>query len=326
MNKALQGLHVAINKLYEGDVELALSSFLDISRNSGKHILQAISGENEYEITKNMAYVLQSAVLYYFARAIEKQQQGDDISFLAYLSYASGINGVLDTIMLPTVRKYASQFGSQKEMEALERMQSAVEQKIAKMSIQAFATLRGKEKQESLERVSGSIKKMLSLVGTVNPKVRDLAVRLGKKFPAGDFKQARRVYEFARDEIQYISDPLGIEEIQSPETTLRLGAGDCDDKAVLLVSLLMAIGFEVCFFIVDVDSDGFPDHVYSGVYLLDAPEYCKPFPRKLLLDGKNFHDWIPLDPTYEGSDFGVIPITDLGILQYVPAPPAEENA
>ena len=326
VREPLKGMHIAIDKLYEGDIESALSSFLDISRNSGKRILQAILGENEYGIATNIAYVLQSAILYYFAQAIKKQRQGDIISSLAYLSYSSGINSVLDTIIMPTVRKYANQFDSQKEIEALEMMQSSIEQKIGKMSIHAIATLRGEEKEESLERVSKSVKNMLSLASTVCPEVRELAVKLGIKFPAGDFKQARRVYEFVRDEIQYISDPLGIEEIQSPETTLRLSSGDCDDKAVLLASLLLAIGFETCFFVVDVDNDGFPDHVYSGVYLPSAPEYCKPFPRKLLSDGKNFHDWIPLDPVYEDSDIGVIPIIDLGILQYIPVPPAKEDA
>jgi len=320
MSKSLQQIHRAINSLHEGNLESALSSFLEISRDSGKYILQRIIGENEYEIAKNIAYVLQSATLYYFARAIEKQQEGDTVCFLAYLSYSSGINSVLNSIIKPTVRKYASQYDSQKEIEELEMLQSFVEQKIMQMSSDALAKLKGKERQVFLERAGGSIKKMLSLVRKASPEVRELAVKLGKKFPAGDFKQARSIYYFVRDEIQYISDPLGIEEIQTSETTLRLGSGDCDDKAVLLISLLRAIGFEACFFIADVNSDGLPDHVYSGVYLPNAPEYCKPFPHKLLSDGKNYHDWVPLDPVYEDADIGVIPIIDLGILQYIPVP------
>lgn len=325
MSSPLQVMHTAINRLHEGDIKSAMSSFFEVSKNSGKYILQAILSEREYEIAKEMAYVLQSATFYYFTRALEKQQQGDNVSFLAYLSYASGINAILDTIMMPTVRKYASRFYCQREIEALERMRSDAEQEISKLTLQVIATLTGKEKEESQQKANESIERMLSFVGTVNPEIRDLSVKLGKRFPAGDFKQARRIYEFVRDEIQYIHDPLGVEEIQSPQTTIRLGSGDCDDKAVLLVSMLMAIGFETCLFVADLDNDNLPDHVYAGVYIPSAPEYCKPFPHKRLSDGKDFHDWIPLDPTYEDSDFGLIPLIDLGILRYVPVPPAEDS-
>jgi hypothetical protein len=325
LSTPLQVIHSATNKLYKGEIESAESSFLDVSRNSGKRILRSILSEREYEIAKETSYVLQSGALYYFAKALEKRQKGDNISFLAYLSYASGINAIIDTVIMPIVRASASRYDSQREVDALDKMQSDAEQKINEMTLQAIATLRGKEQEESLQRVNGSINKMLLLVRTISPDIRDLSVKLGKMFPAGDFKQARRIYEFVRDEIRYIHDPLGVEEIQSPQTTIKLGSGDCDDKALLLASLLMAIGFETCLFVADVDSDGFPDHVYTGVYIPEAPEYCKPFPRKLLSDGKNFQDWIPLDPTYEDSDFGLIPLIDVGILKYVPITPLQAS-
>jgi hypothetical protein len=324
LSTPLQVMHWAIDRLYKGDTESAASAFFDVSEKSRKRILQSVLDEKEYETAKDVAYVLQSATLYYLTRAFEKQQKGDNVSFLAYLSWASGINAVLYAIMLPVVRRCASKFKNQDEIGAFEALQSSVEQKLNEMTVQATATLSGRKKEESFQRADESIVKMLSLVRTINPDIRDLSVQLGKKFPAGDFKQARRIFEFVRDEIQYIHDPLGVEEIQFPQKTIRLGSGDCDDKALLLVSLLMAIGFETCLFVADVDNDGLPDHVYAGVYIPDAPDHYKPFPQKVLCDGKNFRDWVPLDPTYEDSEFGLIPLIDLGIFKYMPIPPAGE--
>jgi transglutaminase-like putative cysteine protease len=37
-------------------------------------------------------------------------------------------------------------------------------------------------------------------------------------------------------------DVLGVETIRTPELTMRERVGDCDDKAVLLASLLAAVG------------------------------------------------------------------------------------
>ena len=69
------------------------------------------------------------------------------------------------------------------------------------------------------------------------------------------------------------------------------------------------------------DSDGVPDHVYSAVYIPEAPDYTKPFKRQQLADGKNLHDWIPLDPASQDSDFGVIPLQDLEMVKLVEVPP-----
>lgn len=47
---------------------------------------------------------------------------------------------------------------------------------------------------------------------------------------------------YCRDQIRYVKDIRTAEVIQTPEATLRLGAGDCDDKSVLLSALLGSIG------------------------------------------------------------------------------------
>lgn len=50
------------------------------------------------------------------------------------------------------------------------------------------------------------------------------------------------LHQFVRDKIRYVKDPVGIELVQTPEATLDIGQGDCDDKSTLLASLLEATG------------------------------------------------------------------------------------
>lgn len=50
------------------------------------------------------------------------------------------------------------------------------------------------------------------------------------------------LHEFVRDRIRYVKDPVGLELVQDPATTLDKGYGDCDDKTTLLGALLMATG------------------------------------------------------------------------------------
>jgi hypothetical protein len=52
---------------------------------------------------------------------------------------------------------------------------------------------------------------------------------------------------FVRDRVRYTRDVWGVETVQTPAATLTLRIGDCDDKATLLASLLMSIGFRVQF-------------------------------------------------------------------------------
>ena len=59
---------------------------------------------------------------------------------------------------------------------------------------------------------------------------------------AGFVDQVRRLQSFVQDSIRYIADPPDVELVQTPQYTLQQRAGDCDDQATLLASLLTAIG------------------------------------------------------------------------------------
>lgn len=81
-----------------------------------------------------------------------------------------------------------------------------------------------------------------------NLAIREKALSLVRKVPDKDFAaQARVIFAWVRDHIRYVGDVNGVETIQTPDQTLRLGQGDCDDKALLLCALLESIGHKTRF-------------------------------------------------------------------------------
>lgn len=54
--------------------------------------------------------------------------------------------------------------------------------------------------------------------------------------------EIERLWSFVRNQIRYVKDVHGVETVQTPEQTIRLGQGDCDDKSTLLCAMLLSIG------------------------------------------------------------------------------------
>jgi hypothetical protein len=59
--------------------------------------------------------------------------------------------------------------------------------------------------------------------------------------------EVTQLQHFVRDQIRYIRDVHDVETLQTPDNTLTTRQGDCDDKASLLASLLLAIGIPAAF-------------------------------------------------------------------------------
>lgn len=120
---------------------------------------------------------------------------------------------------------------------------------------------------------------MRSLVrsGKKTLPVRKAALSIVKGLAQKDYPgELRRIHAWVRDHIRYVKDVNGVETLQSPEQTLQMGQGDCDDKSILAASLLESIGFSTRFVAI-----GFKPRCFSHV-LVEAK-----------LDGR----WIPVETT-----------------------------
>lgn len=95
------------------------------------------------------------------------------------------------------------------------------------------------------------------------PKIREKATslvqRLGQKNYLGEIEALHR---FVRDSIRYVRDINGVETLHFPEQILEQEYGDCDDKSVLLASLLEAIGHPTRFVAVGFKQPDDYSHVF----------------------------------------------------------------
>ena len=73
--------------------------------------------------------------------------------------------------------------------------------------------------------------------------VRELSIQLTNRLQQKDFYgQIVALHDFVKNHIRYIWDVNGVETLQPPTETLRLRAGDCDDKSILVATMLESIG------------------------------------------------------------------------------------
>ena len=75
--------------------------------------------------------------------------------------------------------------------------------------------------------------------------------------------QVQRVRDYVRGNISYVKDINGVETIHTPEMTIRNRAGDCDDQAVLVASMLESIGHPTRFVAIKLTPFGQYQHVYT---------------------------------------------------------------
>lgn len=127
--------------------------------------------------------------------------------------------------------------------------------------------------------------------------VRTMAAASAKKYP-GQYNvfQICALFDDTKEEIQYISDPRGKDVWSGPGETLTVDAGDCDDYAILLSSLIEAIGGTSRVYLTDT-------HAFTAVYIGNETEeiadaigdYYGPVPIYYTTD--QYGSWLLLDPT-----------------------------
>lgn len=116
-----------------------------------------------------------------------------------------------------------------------------------------------------------------------HPAIRLLSLDIISDLPGKDFAgEARRIFEWVRENIRYVMDVNEVETIHTPDVLLRLRQGDCDDMATLLAAMLESVGHPARFVAVGPMPGAF-EHVYVETRIANA--------------------WIAADPT-EPHDFG----------------------
>lgn len=106
--------------------------------------------------------------------------------------------------------------------------------------------------------------------GKINPEIRSLALSLIRGHSQKDWtSEIKSLHNFVRDNIRYVRDVRGVETLHTPLKLLELGQGDCDDKSVLLATLLESIGHPTRFVAIGFAPNRY-DHVYVDTRLRDV--------------------------------------------------------
>lgn len=109
--------------------------------------------------------------------------------------------------------------------------------------------------------------------------VYQAARQITRHLPQKDQRgEVAALFHFVRDHIRYVNEYP--EALQTPEATLQLGTGDCDDKVILLAALLVSIGREV-----KLVAGGRAPGNFEHVWL------------RVLLREHGRAEWVALDPT-----------------------------
>lgn len=110
-----------------------------------------------------------------------------------------------------------------------------------------------------------------------SPLIRQAALGVIFMTPAQeDCAEVIALFEFVRDNIRYTKDINNVETLATPDKTLAMRIGDCDDQSVLLAALLESVGYPTRFIIESYDGEAW-SHVYLAA----------------LCEGA----WVALDPT-----------------------------
>lgn len=144
----------------------------------------------------------------------------------------------------------------------------------------------GRVTPATLRRMVQIVRKYKSDVTTL-----DAARRITAQVPERDARGIiHALQRWVRDQIRYVMDPRGLEMVQTPPRTLDIRTGDCDDKSVLLATLLETMGYPTGFCAYGFKGEGF-SHVIALVKL--GHGWC---PLETIVPGVG-PGWRPPDPT-----------------------------
>lgn len=123
---------------------------------------------------------------------------------------------------------------------------------------------------EGAAGVKATLDTMVGLVKRfkIVPEIRAMAEQIIAHVKQKDYAgEIRAIFEWVRDKIRYTQDVRDIETLKTPDALLYSFQGDCDDKALLVATLLESIGYTTRFIAVGFTQPGEFDHVYAEVRL-----------------------------------------------------------
>lgn len=128
------------------------------------------------------------------------------------------------------------------------------------------------------------------------PLVISTARNIIANIPGKQFKrEAEALQNWVRSNVRYTKDVAGVETLQTPEVTLKVRQGDCDDHSILLAALLSAVGHPSRFRAVKIKGNGIFCHVFTETKIGNqwfAVETTEPWPLGFLPDPINLRESI----------------------------------
>jgi len=99
------------------------------------------------------------------------------------------------------------------------------------------------------------------LVEPAEPDIREKAVQVARAYPgAYNIYQVCALFDMVKEKVEYVSDPRGNDIWEPANVTLRIGAGDCEDQAILLSSMVEAVGGTTRVYLTNT-------HAFAAVYI-----------------------------------------------------------
>jgi len=108
------------------------------------------------------------------------------------------------------------------------------------------------------------------------------------------FSEAEALFLYVRDYVRYMRDPVGLESVAYPATTLQRMVGDCDDQSTLLAALFEAVGYPTRFVIAGYQRREY-EHVFVEVFVNGQWFTCDP-------TEKHGFGWAPPSPLIEWKE------------------------
>lgn len=143
------------------------------------------------------------------------------------------------------------------------------------------------------KNINQRIKHIVGLIqrGRADPKVKGVAIqavsqKCGRDWciPERDYAgEVKAIFAETRKRVRYVYDARGIDQYVAAKRTMQWGGGDCDDSAVVISSLLGAIGYPTRLRVIRTRDAGLPPGEFNHIYVLvglppNAPQ-----------------KWVPLD-------------------------------